>query len=146
MPPRVDSIALLECTMQMIRETHANWNEDQILEHAFSIMNLQPNTSQAEKIPKSVLSIISQIVKLNENNWAIWEPIVRGLAPETQVGLSRYLVTIKLCDSYCLSISLDELVIWQLSSCTMAAGGVCCIYYHRFRLTSVDTPFRGSLA
>ncbi|UTT90053.1 hypothetical protein NDA17_007286 [Ustilago hordei] len=29
---------------------------------------------------------------------------VRGLAPETQVGLSRYLVTIKLCDSYCLGI------------------------------------------
>ncbi|SPC61576.1 related to retrotransposon protein [Ustilago sp. UG-2017b] len=31
--------------------------------------------SQAEKIPKSVLSIVSQIVKLNENNWAIWEPM-----------------------------------------------------------------------
>ena len=30
---------------------------------------------------------------------------VRGLAPETQVGLSRYSVTIKLCDSYCLGIS-----------------------------------------
>ncbi|UTT88104.1 hypothetical protein NDA17_003711 [Ustilago hordei] len=29
---------------------------------------------------------------------------VRGLAPETQVGLSRYSVTIKLCDSYCLGI------------------------------------------
>ncbi|KAJ1589399.1 hypothetical protein NDA15_005054 [Ustilago hordei] len=37
---------------------------------------------------------------------------VRGLAPETQVGLSRYSVTIKLCDSYCLSIGLDELVAW----------------------------------
>ncbi|KAJ1578133.1 hypothetical protein NDA12_005622 [Ustilago hordei] len=35
---------------------------------------------------------------------------VRGLAPETQVGLSRYLVTIKLCDSYCLGIS-DYLVV-----------------------------------
>ncbi|SOV07327.1 uncharacterized protein UDID_18874 [Ustilago sp. UG-2017a] len=73
MPPRVDSVALLERTMQMIRETHANWDEDQALERAFSVMNLQPNTSQAEKIPKSVLSIVSQIVKLNENNWAIWE-------------------------------------------------------------------------
>ncbi|SOV03086.1 uncharacterized protein UDID_18327 [Ustilago sp. UG-2017a] len=73
MPPRVDSVALLECTMQMIRETHADWDEDQILERAFSVMNLQPNTNQAEKIPKSVLSIISQIVKLNENNWYIWE-------------------------------------------------------------------------
>ncbi|KAJ1572433.1 hypothetical protein NDA12_001073 [Ustilago hordei] len=31
--------------------------------------------------------------------------IVRGLAPETQVSLSSYLVTIKLCNSYCLSIS-----------------------------------------
>ncbi|KAJ1602193.1 hypothetical protein NDA14_002700 [Ustilago hordei] len=61
--------------MQMIREAHADWNEDQILEHAFSVMNLQPNASQAEKIPKSVLSIISQIVKLNKNNWAIWEPM-----------------------------------------------------------------------
>ncbi|SOV07973.1 uncharacterized protein UDID_17250 [Ustilago sp. UG-2017a] len=61
--------------MQMIRETHANWDEDQVLEHAFSLMNLQPNTNQVEKIPKSVLSIISQIVKLNENNWAIWEPM-----------------------------------------------------------------------
>ncbi|UTT90481.1 hypothetical protein NDA17_004285 [Ustilago hordei] len=38
-------------------------------------MNLQPNASQTEKIPKSVLSIILQIVKLNENNWAIWEPM-----------------------------------------------------------------------
>ncbi|KAJ1585162.1 hypothetical protein NDA15_003544 [Ustilago hordei] len=38
-------------------------------------MNLQPNTSQVEKIPKSVLSIVSQTVKLNENNWAIWEPM-----------------------------------------------------------------------
>ncbi|SYW83588.1 uncharacterized protein UHO2_06802 [Ustilago hordei] len=52
---------------------------------------------------------------------------VRGLAPETQVGLSRYLVTIKLCDSYCLGIGIDELVAWQLSSCTMTAGGICCI-------------------
>ncbi|SPC66753.1 related to retrotransposon protein [Ustilago sp. UG-2017b] len=75
MPPRVDSVALLERTMQMIRETHTDWDEDQVLEHAFSVMNLQPNTNQAEKIPKSVLSIISQIVKLNENNWAIWEPM-----------------------------------------------------------------------
>ncbi|KAJ1572699.1 hypothetical protein NDA11_006519 [Ustilago hordei] len=75
MPPRVDSIALLECTMQVIREVHTNWNEDQILEHAFSMMNLQPNASQVKKIPKSVLSIVSQIVKLNENNWAIWEPM-----------------------------------------------------------------------
>ncbi|KAJ1039125.1 hypothetical protein NDA11_000189 [Ustilago hordei] len=75
MPPRVDSIALLECTMQIVREAHINWNEDQILEHAFSMMNLQPNANQAEKIPKSVLSIVSQIVKLNENNWAIWEPM-----------------------------------------------------------------------
>ncbi|SPC64098.1 uncharacterized protein UHOD_11400 [Ustilago sp. UG-2017b] len=75
MPPRVDSVALLERTMQMIRETHADWDEDQVLERAFSVMNLQPNTNQAEKIPKSVLSIISQIVKLNENNWAIWEPM-----------------------------------------------------------------------
>ncbi|SOV09427.1 uncharacterized protein UDID_18600 [Ustilago sp. UG-2017a] len=75
MPPRVDSVALLERTMQMIRETHTDWDEDQVLERAFSLMNLQPNTNQAEKIPKSVLSIISQIVKLNENNWAIWEPM-----------------------------------------------------------------------
>ncbi|SPC61673.1 uncharacterized protein UHOD_11631 [Ustilago sp. UG-2017b] len=75
MPPRVDSIALLKRTMQVIREAHTDWNEDQILERAFSMMNLQPNVSQAEKIPKSVLSIVSQIVKLNENNWAIWEPM-----------------------------------------------------------------------
>ncbi|SOV05264.1 uncharacterized protein UDID_17875 [Ustilago sp. UG-2017a] len=75
MPPRVDSVALLECTMQVIREVHTDWNEDQILEHAFFMMNLQPNASQAEKIPKSVLSIVSQIVKLNKNNWAIWEPM-----------------------------------------------------------------------
>ncbi|KAJ1591122.1 hypothetical protein NDA11_006315 [Ustilago hordei] len=75
MPPRVDSVALLERTMQMIRETHIDWDEDQVLERAFSLINIQPNTNQAEKIPKSVLSIISQIVKLNENNWAIWEPM-----------------------------------------------------------------------
>ncbi|SOV04620.1 uncharacterized protein UDID_17156 [Ustilago sp. UG-2017a] len=75
MPPRVDSLALLEHTMQMIREAHTNWNEDQVLEHTFLVMNLQPNANQAEKIPRSVLSIVSQIVKLNENNWAIWEPM-----------------------------------------------------------------------
>ncbi|SOV09099.1 uncharacterized protein UDID_18265 [Ustilago sp. UG-2017a] len=71
---------------------------------------------------------------------------VRGLAPETQVGLSRYSVTIKLCDSYCLGISLGELIARRLSSCAMTAGGVCCICYRRFRLTSVDTPFRGGSA
>ena len=75
MPPRVDSVALLERTMQIVREAHVDRNEDQILERAFSMMNLQPNAHQAEKIPKSVLSIVSQIVKLNENNWAIWEPM-----------------------------------------------------------------------
>ncbi|SOV07336.1 uncharacterized protein UDID_18876 [Ustilago sp. UG-2017a] len=48
---------------------------------------------------------------------------VRGRAPETQVGLSRYSVTIKLCDSYCLGIGLDELIARRLSSCAM--GGVC---------------------
>ncbi|SOV09593.1 uncharacterized protein UDID_19021 [Ustilago sp. UG-2017a] len=47
---------------------------------------------------------------------------VRGRAPETQVGLSRYSVTIKLCDSYCLGIGLDELIARRLSSCAM--GGV----------------------
>ncbi|SOV06844.1 uncharacterized protein UDID_17997 [Ustilago sp. UG-2017a] len=73
MPPRVDSVALLEHTMQMIREAHTDWDEDQVLEHAFSVMNLQPNTNQAEKIPRSVLSLVLQIIKLNENNWAIWE-------------------------------------------------------------------------
>ena len=36
--------------------------------------------------------------------------VVRGLAPETQVGLSRYLVTIKLCNSYCLGISDYQVV------------------------------------
>ncbi|SPC65441.1 related to retrotransposon protein [Ustilago sp. UG-2017b] len=46
--------------MQMIRETHADWDEDQVLDG---------------EDPKSVLSIISQIVKLNKNNWAIWEPM-----------------------------------------------------------------------
>ncbi|KAJ1035054.1 hypothetical protein NDA18_000656 [Ustilago nuda] len=75
MPPRVDSATLLKCTMQIVREAHIDWNEDQILEHAFSMMNLQPNAHQAEKFPKSVLSIVSQIIKLNENNWAIWEPM-----------------------------------------------------------------------
>ncbi|SPC65774.1 uncharacterized protein UHOD_11121 [Ustilago sp. UG-2017b] len=39
----------------------------------------------------------------------MFEAVVRGLAPETWVGLSRYSVTIKLCDSYCLGIGLDEL-------------------------------------
>ncbi|SPC64103.1 uncharacterized protein UHOD_11401 [Ustilago sp. UG-2017b] len=33
---------------------------------------------------------------------------VRGLAPETRVGLSGYSVTIKLCDSYCLGIGLGD--------------------------------------
>ncbi|SPC65908.1 uncharacterized protein UHOD_11654 [Ustilago sp. UG-2017b] len=61
--------------MQIVRDAHSDWHEDQILECAFAMMNFQPNASQTEKIPKSVLSIISQIVKLNENNWAIWEPM-----------------------------------------------------------------------
>ncbi|SOV06635.1 uncharacterized protein UDID_17551 [Ustilago sp. UG-2017a] len=75
MSRRVDSVALLERTMQIVRDAHSNWHEDQILERAFAMMNFQPNASQTKKIPKSVLSIISQIVKLNENNWAIWEPM-----------------------------------------------------------------------
>ena len=37
-------------------------------------------------------------------------PDVRGLSPETQVGLSRYSVTIKLCDSYCLGIGDYQVV------------------------------------
>ena len=40
----------------------------------------------------------------------VYEHTVRGLAPETQVGLSRYSVTIKLCDSYCLGISDYQVV------------------------------------
>ncbi|KAJ1572949.1 hypothetical protein NDA12_000996 [Ustilago hordei] len=39
---------------------------------------------------------------------------VRGLVPETQVGLSRYSVTIKLCDSYCLGIGDYQVVQQQL--------------------------------
>ncbi|KAJ1604134.1 hypothetical protein NDA14_002231 [Ustilago hordei] len=38
---------------------------------------------------------------------------VRGLAPETQVSLSRYSVTIKLCDSYCLGIGDYQVAQWQ---------------------------------
>ena len=38
---------------------------------------------------------------------------VRGLAPETQVGLSKYSVTIKLCDSYCLGIGDYRVVQWR---------------------------------
>ncbi|SOV05187.1 uncharacterized protein UDID_17863 [Ustilago sp. UG-2017a] len=53
---------------------------------------------------------------------SILEGTVRGRAPETQVGLSRYSVTIKLCDSYCLGIGLAELIARRLSSCAM--GGV----------------------
>ncbi|SOV07320.1 uncharacterized protein UDID_18869 [Ustilago sp. UG-2017a] len=70
--------------------------------------------------------------------------LVRGRAPETQVGLSRYSATIKLCDSYCLGTGPDELIARRLSSCVM--GGICCICYRRFRLASVDTPFRGGSA
>ena len=38
---------------------------------------------------------------------------VRGLAPETQVDLSRYSVTIELCDSYCLGIGDYRVVQWR---------------------------------
>ena len=38
---------------------------------------------------------------------------VRGLAPETQVELSRYSVTIELCDSYCLGIGDYRVVQWR---------------------------------
>ena len=41
------------------------------------------------------------------------KPSVRGLAPETQVGLSRYSVTIELCDSYCLGIGDYQVVRWR---------------------------------
>ena len=76
MAPKVDSAALLERTMQVIRDAHTDWDEDQVLERAFSVMNLQPSAvREADKIPKSVLNIVSHIVKLNENNWAIWEPM-----------------------------------------------------------------------
>ncbi|SOV08799.1 uncharacterized protein UDID_17739 [Ustilago sp. UG-2017a] len=50
------------------------------------------------------------------------EVSVRGRAPETQVGLSRYSVTIQLCDSYCLGIGLEELVARQLSSCAVTVA------------------------
>ena len=43
---------------------------------------------------------------------------VRGLAPETQVNLSRYSVTIELCDSYCLGIGDYQVVRWRSLSRT----------------------------
>ena len=40
----------------------------------------------------------------------VYEQTVRGLAPETQVDLSRYSVTIELCDSYCLGVGDYQVV------------------------------------
>ena len=40
-------------------------------------------------------------------------PLSEGLAPETQVDLSRYSVTIELCDSYCLGIGDYRVVQWR---------------------------------
>ncbi|SNX81376.1 uncharacterized protein MEPE_00081 [Melanopsichium pennsylvanicum] len=76
MLPRVDTIALLDRTMTLIRTAHEDWSEDQVLEKAFSLININApqEPREADKIPRSVISIISNITKLNENNWAIWEP------------------------------------------------------------------------
>ncbi|SOV08257.1 uncharacterized protein UDID_17328 [Ustilago sp. UG-2017a] len=102
--------------MQIVRDTHSDWHEDQILEHAFAMMNFQPNASQTKKIPKSILSIIPQIVKLNKNNWAIWEPMFmdcihsiknskRTLTGEILVGHDNY---DKELDSHLLGLILSS--------------------------------------
>ncbi|SOV09243.1 uncharacterized protein UDID_18531 [Ustilago sp. UG-2017a] len=54
--------------------------------------------------PLPVFAGVAQILlaALPVSQWAF-------RTPETQVGLSGYSVTIKLCDSYCLGIGLDEL-------------------------------------
>ena len=48
--------------------------------------------------------------RLSQKGAVLKGGIVRGLAPETQVDLSRYSVTIKLCDSYCLGIGDYQVV------------------------------------
>ena len=77
-----------------------------------TISNQTPQ-KEMEKIPKDVLSSIAHIKKLSDSNWHTWEPTVRGLAPETQVDLSRYSVTVELCDSYCLGIGDYRVVQWR---------------------------------
>ncbi|SOV02194.1 uncharacterized protein UDID_19131 [Ustilago sp. UG-2017a] len=69
------------------------------------------------------------------------ETAVRGLAPETQVGLSRSSETIQLCDSYCLGLGLEELVARQLSSCAVTAGGVV-VYAIRW-LGTINIDMKG---
>ncbi|UTT94292.1 hypothetical protein NDA17_007422 [Ustilago hordei] len=54
-------------------------------------------------------TLVASRQQMHSANGILLEP-VRGLAPETQVGLSRYSVTIKLCDSYCLGISDYQVV------------------------------------
>ena len=59
-----------------------------------------------EKLKKSTLY---HCVK---DNWLYTQTVdsVMGLAPETQVDLSRYSVTIELCDSYCLGVGDYQVV------------------------------------
>ncbi|SOV06671.1 uncharacterized protein UDID_17567 [Ustilago sp. UG-2017a] len=66
------------------------------------------------------LQILAAVYKMGSPSYAtvLKNGGVRGLAPETQVGLSRHSVTIQLCDSYCLGLGLEELVPRRLSSCT----------------------------
>ncbi|SOV07788.1 uncharacterized protein UDID_19540 [Ustilago sp. UG-2017a] len=66
------------------------------------------DTTREYNVNYLVLDVIKEYLTFNQ----VWRKIengltneaVRGRAPETQVGLSRYSVTIKLCDSYCLGI------------------------------------------
>ncbi|KAJ1587211.1 hypothetical protein NDA12_007118 [Ustilago hordei] len=105
MPPRVDSVALLEHTMQIVREAHANWNEDQILECAFSMLNLQPNTSQAEKIPNHI------------NTYTVWEH-----DEEEQLGSTLYKklkATLTINDEVKLSTIHDHIHEIKLINCNI---------------------------
>ena len=53
-----------------------------------------------------------QVVVIQHTHYDEEQP-VRGLAPETQVDLSRCSVTIELCDSYCLGIGDYRVVQWR---------------------------------
>ena len=63
--------------------------------------------SMISRLVRSTSSRLGDVISMS-TTYAVMIVIVRGLAPETQVDLSRYSVTIELCDSYCLGIEIGR--------------------------------------
>jgi hypothetical protein len=93
MPPRTATTAapatndggVFQHTVELLQRAHDDWTIEQTIEKALQMINQNgPNiigqrqekdVEKGEKIPKTVMTVISNIVKLNENNWHTWEPM-----------------------------------------------------------------------